>query len=457
MSSYPKAPIRVVATLCMVLAAGFGVAAETGLEQGRALLQGGKPDEAYAVLAPLEFERAGDLEYDYLLGVAALDSGRPDKATLAFERVLAANPNHSGARMDIARAYFALGNDAEAKVEFETILGQNPPPLAKNVALKYLAAIEERAKSNKTRLTGYLAAGIGHDDNVTSVTTNFTPAALATYGVPYLPTGNAVTHSSLFSSLEAGFEINAPASETLAWFAGLDAKRRSYVTRHSYDTDTVDGRVGLNLARGNNLYRLSVIGQSYAQEGEAPTTPKQTSDRNMLGVSAEWRRTLDASNQLGAFLQYNEQSYPDTPTGDVEEYLLGASWLHAYAGAYKPVIFLSVFEGQDRAKTRLGNGSDVSKSFTGARLGGQFSLGATTDIYASLGYQWRDDDRAYARSNLIAHGQDVLADLTLGVNWRFGKDWSLQPQLAYMRNQSNIPTAEFERTQVSLLLRRDFR
>lgn len=421
------------------------------------MLQGGDAGAAYAVLAPLEFERAGDLEYDYLLGVAALDSGRPDKATLALERVLAANPNHSGARMDLARAYFALGNDAQAKAEFETVLGQNPPPLAKDAALKHLAAIQARARSDRTRLSGYVAAGIGYDDNVTGVTTNFTPAALATYGVPYLPTGNAAVHSSLFSSLEAGFEVNAPTSAGVAWFAGMDAKLRSYARRHSYDTDTVDGRVGLMLPRGDDLYRVSAVAQGYSQEGEAPTTPKQTSDRNMRGVNAEWRRTLDAATQLGAFVQYNQQRYPTTATSDVDETLLGASWLHAYAGAYKPLVFVSAFAGQDRARTLLGNGSDVSKSFTGARLGGQFSLGANTDVFASVGYQWRDDDSAYARSTLIAWGKDALADLTLGMNWRLDKDWSLQPQLAYMRNTSNVATAEFNRTQVSVSLRRDFR
>jgi hypothetical protein len=45
--------------------------------------------------------------FDYLLGIAALDSGKPDRATIAFERVLAVNPNFAGARLDLAIYVFA--------------------------------------------------------------------------------------------------------------------------------------------------------------------------------------------------------------------------------------------------------------------------------------------------------------------------------------------------------------
>jgi len=451
-----KSKLFAWSTLCSGLISSLCLAADPTFEQARALLQNGKANEAYSQLAPLEYERAGELEYDYLLGLAALDSGKPDKATLAFERVLAVNPNHAGARLDMARAHYALGSHVQAKTEFEAALTQNPPPAAKATIQKYLAAIEASGKS-KTELTGYLATGFGHDSNITGVTTNFAPAALATYGVAYLPTGNALTYSSPFLSLEGGGEFKTPLSETLYGFAGVDAKLRSYTSKHSYDTNTLDGHVGVNLTHGNNVYRLSIVGQTYTQEGEAPTSPKQTSDRNMFGLNAEWHNILNASTQVGAFLQVNEQRYPTTNTSNVEEKLLGVSLLHAYAGARKPLVFLSMFYGQDKATNRLANGSDVSKSFTGVRLAGQCSANEKTDIFASLGYQWRNDSTAFARSTLIDYGKDQLADLTVGISRRLDKNWSVQPQLTYMRNKTNIPTAEFDRTQISVMFRRNFR
>ena len=61
------------------------------------------------MLAPEQSNAAGDPDYDYLLGIAALDSGKPNEAIFALERVLAVKPNHLQARAEIARAYFATG------------------------------------------------------------------------------------------------------------------------------------------------------------------------------------------------------------------------------------------------------------------------------------------------------------------------------------------------------------
>ena len=120
---------------------GNALAADLNLEQAETLMREGKAAEAYALLQPFEFEQSGNIKFDYLLGIAALDSGKADKATLAFERVLALDPNFAGARIDMARAYFQLGDMTRAKTEFESVLTQNPPPAAKATIYKYLVDI----------------------------------------------------------------------------------------------------------------------------------------------------------------------------------------------------------------------------------------------------------------------------------------------------------------------------
>src|SRR4030067_135559 len=59
----------------------------------------GKPGEAYKLLEPLEFEHSGETRFDYLIGIAALDSGMPGKETLAFESVLAGDTDYAAARL----------------------------------------------------------------------------------------------------------------------------------------------------------------------------------------------------------------------------------------------------------------------------------------------------------------------------------------------------------------------
>ena len=91
------------------------------------LLRAGKPQQALSLLQAQEDARAGDPTFDYLLGVAALDSGRPDLATLAFERVLAVDPVYAGARVDTTRAYFLLKDYTRARAELDIASTQSPP------------------------------------------------------------------------------------------------------------------------------------------------------------------------------------------------------------------------------------------------------------------------------------------------------------------------------------------
>ncbi|MEQ8662866.1 MAG: hypothetical protein RLW62_18795, partial [Gammaproteobacteria bacterium] len=65
--------------LALVLAcllAAPAQAASADLEQALSLLGSGQAEQAYELLAAAEEANAGNPDFDYLLGLAALDSGR---------------------------------------------------------------------------------------------------------------------------------------------------------------------------------------------------------------------------------------------------------------------------------------------------------------------------------------------------------------------------------------------
>ena len=77
--SFSRILTTVVCGLCFTT--NGALAATLDMETATTLMQQGKPVEAYSLLEPFESEQAGNVQYDYLLGIAALDSGKPDKAT----------------------------------------------------------------------------------------------------------------------------------------------------------------------------------------------------------------------------------------------------------------------------------------------------------------------------------------------------------------------------------------
>jgi len=114
------------------------------LENARRLLNSGNARQAYQELSAAQDKMTGMPEFDYLFGVAALDSGHLDDAIIAFERVLAVVPTHAGAQMDLARAYYAAGSFDLAEAAFRRLRDENPPPAALIAINRYLDAIQAR-------------------------------------------------------------------------------------------------------------------------------------------------------------------------------------------------------------------------------------------------------------------------------------------------------------------------
>jgi len=89
----------------------------------------------------MEPQRAGDPQFDYLLGIAALDAGDPQRAVFALERVLAQQPDNALARAEIARAFYAMGEREAARQEFEAVRKYAIPEEAKATVDRFLSAI----------------------------------------------------------------------------------------------------------------------------------------------------------------------------------------------------------------------------------------------------------------------------------------------------------------------------
>lgn len=455
-------------------------AREKPLLDADALIKNGKPADAYTLLEPLEFDRSGEVRFDYLLGIAALDSGKPDKATLAFERVLTVDPNFAGARLDMARAYYQLGDLPRARTEFEEVLKQNPPEVARATIQKYLDAIAAYERIKQTRISGYVEGVAGHDSNIANSSTQtftFSPNStwLAGNG-GFFPPGTqlppAAKLSGGYEGVNAGGEISHSLNENWGVYAGADLRQHGNMSQTAYDSISTDGRIGVMYGEEKNVYKVSfTVGQAYTANSMR---------RDSQGVSGEWQHVFSPANQLSAFAQYGQNraaGFPPTSPatdarieGNTNQTVLGAGWVHILADA-KQALFGSVYAGREQdvapviligglpppPGSPLANGgrTDGEKRFKGLRIGGQAAIAEQLDGIASLGLQSAN----YGRLNnlIMANRSEKLYDLTVAANWRLDKFWTVKPQLAFSKKDSNIALYSFDRTDVSLTIRRDFK
>ena len=433
---------------CLWVTSNAALAAGVDLEKANALMKQGKAAEVYALLEPFEFQESGNIQFDYLLGIAALDSGKPDKATLAFERVLATDPNFAGARLDMGRAYYQLGDIARAKTEFETVLTQNPPPAARATIDTYLAAIEKQESAKKTKTTGYVEAGIGHDSNVNFATNENQIAVPALGNLIFTLNPTGVRAPSDYLGVAFGGDVSHQVKPTLGLYAGVDVHNRTNNSQSQFNSTSTDGRMGIALGEGVNVVRLGLLAGNYQLDGRT--------NRNTSGVNAEWRHLLNPANQLSAFGQYARYRFEsDISVNDFNQSTYGANWLHVSSDG-KSLVSTSLFTGNESASLR----ADGGKRFNGLRLGGQLQLNEKTEMFAGLGAQfskYEQPNAAFSSPAASLTRDDRQYDASLGINWHYNKLWTVRPQIAYVRNNSNIVIYQFDRTDVSVTLRRDFK
>ena len=179
-------------SLCLGILTVFaspGVMADVPDEM-KVLIEQKRAPEAYA-LGMKHPEMMGEPMFDYFFGVAAVDSGRVSLGVLSLERALLANPKNDLVRLELARAYFALGEYQRSREEFEEVKKTFPPPGVLSTINVYLDAINAKENEFKVRYGIYAELGMGNNSNVnTAAAINnivlpvFGPVALSSSAQP---------------------------------------------------------------------------------------------------------------------------------------------------------------------------------------------------------------------------------------------------------------------------------
>jgi len=420
---------------------------EKMLLDAEALIKAGKPAEAYNLLEPLEFDRSGEVRFDYLLGIAALDSGKPDKATLAFERVLAEDPEYAGARLEMARAYYQLGDLSRAKTEFEVVSKQNPSEATLATIERYMNRIEGLETSKKTHINGYIEGTIGRDTNVNNA------SEFGDNLISPIPNQYFGELADNYWGAATGIEINHTMSSRWRLYAGADLVQRNNFRYKTFDTLSNDERFGLIYATNANLYRVGMLaGQN---------TMGSTRYRNNAGINAEWRHAFGSSNQLNIFGQYMEYRFvkPAMQSNDINQMFTGAGWLHEFGNA-KSTLSISMYYGMDNDVGPVslafpsGGGIDGAKRFGGLRVGGQATSGGRVKLYFSAGEQIGEFDKI--NPTISANRKDHLDDMTVGAYWYLDPLWTVNLQFTRYINMSNVEVSSYDRSDYSLTIRRNF-
>jgi tetratricopeptide (TPR) repeat protein len=422
-------------------------AADEMLVRAKSLLDSNNAQAAYNLLAPVQSQRAGDPDYDYLLGVAALDIGKNTEAVFALERVLSMRPDDAAARAQIARAYFALRETDTAKREFENVKKQSVPQDVRQTIDKYLDAIDRIAETEKFKARFFIEFALGWDSNVNSATRVDSVAVPVFNNVIFsLAPGSTEKHDA-FVSFSAGANISNPLGGNWNLIGGLTGNKRNNFNQDDFSNGYIDSYLGVANKRERDTWTIVGQGNVFYLDGNQYSNEY----RNAFGGTVQWAHDYNARNQVTAYVQYASLSYPQQSPRDANRYIAGVGYAHAFRGA-DPVIYFGAYGGLE--ETKDGSFKYLGHRPLGLRLGGQKIINDDWLAFFSVSGEWRkyrDTDPTF-----LVTREDKQYSAALGLTLSLPNAWKFSPQVTYLNNSSNISINEFDRVQVFATLRRDF-
>lgn len=428
------------AATAMCLAVSPALAAtDATLAQANELSRQGHPKDAYVLLSPLTDARAADPEFDYVLGLAALDSGHMAEAILAFQRALAIRPGFAQARAEIARAYAMTGDIDTARKQFDTVAGD--PTIPDPVRHRFGALVRGFDKVNQPGLTvsGYAEAGGGYDSNVNAAT------SLSQLTIPLLAFLGPATLSNNAKSQGDGFGL-ADGGVTVDY--GFD--RHSHV----FASGLGSGHFNLQQTAFSQALGVGTLGYAYtASNHDVMSLAGQyqqfwldgTGYRRAAGGIAQYSHVMGPSRSLSLAGQYFDVSYPTDRLRDARRYSGSLVYVDH-------TILLSVQGGSEDAKSPTTR--NLSNTFYGGRFAVDHALTSRLSAFANATVELRDY-RAPDTLFLIDR-RDRQYDVAGGLRYRLTPSLIATAQAGYTRNNSNIALDQYNRVTGSVSVRVEF-
>ena len=441
--SPPRRPRAWLTTVFLACAAAHfsPFAAAAPADDVKRLLENGNAAEAFklGMESPGSF---GDPAFDFYFGVAATDSGNAAQGVLALERYLLAFPENLSARTELARAYFALGEDQRAREEFEDVRKRNPPANVAATLDRFLDAIRLRETRYRTTTGVWIEAGMGHDSNANAGVSD-PNITLPVFG-PVLVAPAGVKTRTGFGTLAAGAYISHPIAPGVALFATgqADGKWHTKSIARAADQGNLALSAGASWLLETNLLRASV---NYSQ-----IAVDNTRYRTASGLAFEWTRQLSETQSLNAGLSWNRNRFNginEFRNHDVSG--LGIGYRHALIMRMQPVITLGLNYGDERSKMQR---DDLVRRTWGVRAGLALTPAAKWGVSMGLTYQ-NAQHRADFVSGLIEARRDKYWSGDASVTYLISKRWSARAEANLAKNRSNLSLFEYGRNQVALKLR----
>lgn len=433
-----KAYAQAFILACQLLLLQSGRASEPDLVQPDGMRRCGPYQQTYEMVPPSQYERSHGADLTYLMDRAALEPGIAADAKRHLEASLASCPDSAAARLALGRALHAMGDHGEARIVFETALRFDSLP---SDLLSQVNIYDEAARQ---ALEGRRLVGFGYAEMGMGVYRVNSTRGTQVFGDEW--------HRNAFYNTRVGGGINYSLDEGHALDAMLDYRHRYYEASRTRDDSDLRWSIAGSNGFGENNLGVGLRGRvSYRGNGDY---------RNDVGLFADYTRRIGDSNQFTLGAEVQRRRYP---RGALRERsrtnsTVTVGWSRSMANGRATFSF-SAHGGRNGATSRPDGNSSVIGSL--ANFDYAFSERLDGFVYVWWERDAFNTDRVRFHPDSLDEGvvlrrKDNLYEGGFGLTWEFAAEWSLRPELVYVRDQSNLADFNYSSTEMWINVRKGF-
>lgn len=443
--------VFIAAVLFVACAKTVAAADGVSLERVRSLLDAGEAETAYQQLSRSGAIFDADPSYRFLLGLAALGSGRTAAAVEALSVQLERYPDDTAARALYGRALYLDGQpDAAAAAFREALTDDALPPATRRTITRYLAILEGPGLSpGRTRWAASMSVGGGFDTNANRATSDGTVAVPVFSNLPFRLAAGARETSSALVDLQLDGGVGHWLTERWRVHARGALRRVDYLAgrarRFDQDTYTLGG--GVSYAFGRHQVTAEIDARWFTVDNDL--------FRRSGGGSLGWRMAVDRRLQVNAFFSGSDVGYHPRArqsVRDVTRWLGGAGLTRVFGAKHNLLIELGAWGGLEDDHDPFGE--HLGRTLYGGRIAPRWIL--SDRLTLSTDFLVESSDYSDTEPLFLRSRDDTFYRLAAAARWRIAGAWSLEPALEYQRNRSDIPTSDYDALVARMHVRYDF-
>jgi hypothetical protein len=260
------------------------------INQLNKLINAKKYRQAYALANQTVMDFGGEPNFDYLMGLAALETKAYQVAMFAFERAVIAKPKWQQARFQLAKAYFYAENFAAARLELEKVQKEAKAPELIVLIAKFISQVDNAALNKKPQFINVVAFSSGFDSNINSGT-QADSIFLEQLGteIPLSDESREINDTPFNLSYQGQYQ--QPIDQNSLIIAQLGLYRTEFADTSEFERTLADATVKYQDVLGKVTYQLGVFYRPMILDGEHY--------RDQVGIQSDWRLPIDAHWSIG--------------------------------------------------------------------------------------------------------------------------------------------------------------